>query len=132
MIKTYQCPTSSFENMHFILFLFLGPHLQHMEVPRLGVKSELWLPACTTATATQDSNLVFDLHHSSQQCQMLNLQSEARDQTSILMDTSQVLNLMGHDRNPENMHFKKFISCFRHLFQKIIPILPTSGLILKF
>ena len=24
-----------------ILFVFLGPHLQHMEVPRLGVESEL-------------------------------------------------------------------------------------------
>ena len=25
-------------------FCFLGPHLQHMEVPRLGAESELWLP----------------------------------------------------------------------------------------
>ena len=25
----------------FYLFVFLGPHLQHMEVPRLGVQSEL-------------------------------------------------------------------------------------------
>ena len=31
------------------LFLFLGPHAQHMEVPRIGVKSELQLPAYTTA-----------------------------------------------------------------------------------
>ena len=31
------------------LFVFLGPHLQHMEVPRLGVESELQLPAYTTA-----------------------------------------------------------------------------------
>ena len=35
------------------LFLFsLWPHLQHMEVPRPGIKSELQLPAYTTATAT--------------------------------------------------------------------------------
>ena len=36
------------------VFVFLGPHLWHMEVPRLGVKSELELPAYTsdpTATA---------------------------------------------------------------------------------
>ena len=26
-------------------FLFLGPHLQHMEIPRLGVELELQLPA---------------------------------------------------------------------------------------
>ena len=37
---------------HICIF-FLGPHLQHMEVPRLGVKLELQLPAYTTATATQ-------------------------------------------------------------------------------
>ena len=32
-------------------FCFLGLYLQHMEVPRLRVKSELKLQACTTATA---------------------------------------------------------------------------------
>ena len=35
------------------LFFFLGLYLWHMEVPRLGVKSELQLPA--TATATLDT-----------------------------------------------------------------------------
>ena len=30
------------------------PHLRHMEVPRLGVKLELQLLACTTATAMPD------------------------------------------------------------------------------
>ena len=35
-----------------ICFFFLWPHLQHMEVPRLGVDSKLQLPAYTTATAT--------------------------------------------------------------------------------
>ena len=34
-----------------LLFSLLGQHLWHMEVPRLGVKLELQLPACTTATA---------------------------------------------------------------------------------
>ena len=33
-------------------FSFLGLHLQHMEIPRLGIQSELQLPAYTTATAT--------------------------------------------------------------------------------
>ena len=39
-------------------FAFSGPHLQHMEVPRLGVTSELQLlaSAITTATATWDWN----------------------------------------------------------------------------
>ena len=33
----------------FSFFSFLGLHLRHMEVPRLGIKSELQLPAYTTA-----------------------------------------------------------------------------------
>ena len=36
----------------FLSFVFLGPHPRHREVPRLGVQSELQLPAYTTATAT--------------------------------------------------------------------------------
>ena len=48
-------------------FCFLGPLLQHMEVPRLGVTSELQLPAYTTTTAMQDPSCVCDLHHSSWQ-----------------------------------------------------------------
>ena len=35
-------------------FFFFRPHLQHTEIPGLRVKSELQLPACTTATATPD------------------------------------------------------------------------------
>ena len=64
----------------FVLFVFLGPHLHHMEVPRLGVESELQLPAYTTAIATPDPSHVCDLHHSSQQCRILNPLSKARDQ----------------------------------------------------
>ena len=38
----------------FSFFGFLGPHPQHMEVPRLDVESELQLPVYVTATATLD------------------------------------------------------------------------------
>ena len=72
------------------LSLFLGPHLQHMEVPRLGVESELKLLAYVTATATRDPSCVCDLHHSSWQNQIFNPLSEARDWIGILMDTTQV------------------------------------------
>ena len=34
-----------------LLFVILGPHLKHMEVPRLGVESELPLLAYSTAIA---------------------------------------------------------------------------------
>ena len=71
------------------LFFFLGPHSWHIEVPRLGVKSELQLPA--TATATPDLRCICDLHHSSQQCWILSPLSEARDRTQVLTDTSRVL-----------------------------------------
>ena len=53
-----QCPRGSAEDEWLFLFVFcfvfLGPHLQHTEVPRLGVKLELQLPAYATATATWD------------------------------------------------------------------------------
>ena len=56
---------------------FLGLHLQHVEVPRPGIKSELQLPAYTTATAMPDPL------------------SKARGRTCIPVDTSQVLNMLG-------------------------------------
>ena len=46
----------------FSPFSFLGLHLQHMEVPRLGVESELELPAYTTATATRVCNAGSSTH----------------------------------------------------------------------
>ena len=61
-----------------------------MEVPRLGDESELQLPAYTTATETWDPSSTYDLHYSSRQQRILNPLSEARDQTHILRDTSQV------------------------------------------
>ena len=46
-----------------------------------GVKSELQLPAYTTATAMLDPGHTFDLCCSLWPCQILNPLSEARDQT---------------------------------------------------
>ena len=78
-------------NLSFFFFCcFLGPHPQHMEVPRLGGKSELQLPVYATAMATQDLNCIFNLHHSSWQCQILNPLSESRDWTHVLVNTSHI------------------------------------------
>ena len=74
----------------FFLFIFLGPHAHHMEVPRLGIQSELLLPAYTTATATPDPSCVFDLYHSSWQRQIFNPLSEARGRTCNLMVPNQI------------------------------------------
>ena len=78
-----------------------------IEVPRLEAETELPLPT----TATPDLHLRY-LHHSLCQCQILNPLSEARDRTCILVDTSQVLNLLSHHGNspesaPPPMHFLK-------------------------
>ena len=72
------------------VFVSLGPHLWHVEIPRLGVKSVLQLPAYTTATAMRDPSRICDLHHSSRQHWILNPLSKARDWTCILMYTSQI------------------------------------------
>ena len=69
-------------------FFFLGPHLQHMEVPRLGFESELKLPAYTTIIAMWDPSHIWDLCCSLQQLWILNPLNEARDWTCILMDIS--------------------------------------------
>ena len=74
----------------FFFFCFLGPQLQHMEVPRLGVELELQLPAYTTATAMPDPSCVCKVHCSSQQSRILNPLIEAGDRTRIFIDTSQV------------------------------------------
>ena len=79
-----------FLSFFFCLFVFLGSYLQHMEGPRLGVQSELSLPAYTTATATGDPSHICDPHHSSQQCQILSLLSKARDLTHVIMYASRV------------------------------------------
>ena len=93
------------------LFCFLGLHLRNMEVPRLGVKLELQLPAFATATATPDSSCVCDLLQSSWQHWIPNPLSKARDGTHILMDTpaesqrelppQRFLNLVGKRKGPK-------------------------------
>ena len=52
-------------NFFFLYIVFSGSYWWHMEVPRLGVELELYLPSYTTATTMQDLNHICDLHHSS-------------------------------------------------------------------
>ena len=74
--------------IYLFIFAFLGPHPKHTEVPRLGV--ELELPACATATAMLDliHHMTYTTIHG--HTGSFNPLSEARDQTRILMDASQI------------------------------------------
>ena len=83
----------------FLFLLFIGLHRWHMEMPRLGSKSELQLLVYTTATAMPDPNCICDLHHSSKQHWILNPLSDARDRNHVLTDISQVLKPLSHDGN---------------------------------
>ena len=59
-----------------------------MEVPRLGVESELQLLAYATAMATLDLSQIYVLHHSLRQRWILNPLSEARDRTCMVTETT--------------------------------------------
>ena len=90
---------SDFEPFFLSFLVFLGPYPWHMEIPRLGVKSELQPLAHTSATAMPDLSQVHDPHHNSRQLWILNPLNEARDRTHSLMDTSWILNLLSHNGN---------------------------------
>ena len=81
--------------------VFLRRHLQHMEVPRQGVESELQLPADTTALAMLDPSRFFHWLCSLWQRWILNPLSEARDGTCNLMDTK-VCNPLSHSGNSKS------------------------------
>ena len=93
-------------NSYIVGFLFcfgffvLGLHLQHMEIPRLGLELELQLPATATTTVTQDASHICDLYNSSCQCQIPNLLDKDKDWTRILMDTSWVYYHWGTMQSP--------------------------------
>ena len=73
------------------LFSFLGMHLWQIEVPGLGVESELQVLGYTTATATSDLSHTYILCGNLRQHQILNPLSEARDGTYVLTALCRVL-----------------------------------------
>ena len=83
----------------FVFLPFLGLLPWHMEVPRLGVGSELQLLAYITATVMSDLSCVCNLHHSSRQCQILGPLSQTRDQTHNPRGSQSDSFLLHHNRN---------------------------------
>ena len=109
------------------VFCFLGLHLWHMEVPRLGAESELHLLAYTTATAMRDSSCIC-----SQQRQILKPLNEARDWTWILMDTSWVCNGWATMGTPVFWGFFCLFVCFYFLGPHLWPMeVPRLGVKLE-
>ena len=102
----------TFVFIFFIFFFFLRLYLWHMEVPRLGVKSELQLQAYTTTTAIPDLSCICDLCHSLRQCQFLNPLNEARDPTHLFMDTSCVLKTLSHNKSSKLSTFAFQTICY--------------------
>ena len=103
----YVCEFELFVQAVFCLFVCsLGPHL-HMEVPRLGIESELQLSAYTTAIATRDLSRICDLLHSSWQHQIINPLSEDRDRTRNVMVPSRICFRCATMRTPVQVVFLK-------------------------
>ena len=78
----------------FFFFRFLGPHLCHMEIPRLAIKLEPQL----RPVPQPDPSCTCDLNRSLRQCWILNPPGKARARTHILMGASRVLNSLSHSR----------------------------------
>ena len=100
-----------------------------MEVPRLGVISEMQLQAYASGTAMWDRSYIQDLYHSSWQHQILNPLREARGQTRIFMDTSWVCNLLNRKGNSHAIRF--LTHCTTQQLQVYIFILLFLGPLLQ-
>ena len=104
--------TSIFPLFFFFFFtlafcLFWGRFPRHMEVPRLGVQSELQPPAYARSRATWDPSHVCHLPHSSRQCRILNPLSKARDRTRNFMVPSRIHYPLRHHGNSDMSSFVK-------------------------
>ena len=94
---------------HSFFFFFKSIPLcfpQHIEVPSLGVKSELKLPAHTTAIAERDPNHICDLYHSSRQTLDPKPTERGQGQNSHPHGSQLSSFLLRHDGNSQKF-FKK-------------------------
>ena len=99
----------------FLVF-FLQMHLQHMEVPRLGVKSELQLQAYTTAIATLDLSHICNTTSSGNVGSLTHWTRPEIEHASS-RTVCHVLNLVSHNRNSK---FKSSIWLFHSLFNSSV------------
>ena len=94
-----------------------------MEVPRLGVESELYSPAYAIATAMWDPSHVCDLHHGSQQCWILNPLNKAGFGPKSSWMLVGFINQWAMTGTPRNILLVGLISCFNIIWWGYIQIL---------
>ena len=94
-----------------------------MEVPRLGVESELLLPTYATATAMPDLSHNCNLLHSLRQCRILNPLSETRDQTCTFTDT-----VLGSWSTEPQWERQKVVTHYYWLCSVYVPYIPVTYL----
>ena len=90
-----------------------------MEVPRVGVQSELQLQAYARATAMPDPSCVYNIRHRSQQYQILNPLSVARDGTRNLMVPSWICFCWAMMGTPKRHLLKKVSKWHKVLYLSI-------------
>ena len=93
--------------LSFLSFFFLWPHLQHMEVPRLGFQLEMQLQAYTTAVATLHLSRICDFHWSCSFSAMLGPSPTEQGQGLNAHPHRHclVLNPLNHNRNCQELGF---------------------------
>ena len=88
-------------------FFFLGPHLEHMEVPRRGQI------AAAAGLCHSHSDRGSEIYTAARgNTRSFNPLSEARDWTCIFMDTNQFLNLLNHNGNSPSDLFKSVMASY--------------------
>ena len=97
--KSYRLHFGSTALIHSVSFIYRHILLFSATPEAYGAESKPQPLAYATATARPDPSRICDLHHNLWQSQFLNPLREARDRSHILMDNSQVLNLLSHNTN---------------------------------
>ena len=106
----------SFFLSFFFFFFLLTPHLRHMEVPRLGVESELQLWAYTTATAVLDPSYICDLPCTLQHHLILKPLVRPRIKLASSQTLYWVLNPLSHNRSSSCFPLIVLLVSFRFFY----------------
>ena len=87
--------------LFFFFFSLWGHRCDIWNFPGLGSNQNIGATAASLCHShgNRDLSHIWDLHHSSWQCQILNSLSKARDWIHIPVDTSQLLYWLSHNRN---------------------------------